>query len=113
MSGIELSQPAQHWLLAVLIWIGFGTVAGLLARMLLPAREPSSALTIVTLGILGSVIGPLILSLVFPNRVLNPIGSPLAWLAAIGGALALMVLFRVAVSPRLRREEDSETRSDD
>ena len=111
MGQIELSHIAQNWLNVVLIWIGFGTVAGLLAKALLPAREPSSAVIIVTLGILGSVIGPLALSLVLRNRVLNPIG-PLGLLAAIGGALLLMVLFRVAVSPLLHREEDTETPSE-
>jgi uncharacterized membrane protein YeaQ/YmgE (transglycosylase-associated protein family) len=109
---IELSQAAQHWVYVVLIWIGFGTVAGLLARILLPAREPSSAVIIITLGILGSVIGPLSLSLFFHNRVFNPIGNPLGMLAAVGGALILMVLFRLAVSPRLHREEDRETPDD-
>jgi uncharacterized membrane protein YeaQ/YmgE (transglycosylase-associated protein family) len=112
MTEIELSQTAQHWVYVVLIWIGFGTVAGLLARILLPAREPSSAVIIITLGILGSVIGPLVLSLVFHHRVLNPISSPLGMLAAIGGSLILMVLFRLAVSPLLRREEDPETREE-
>jgi uncharacterized membrane protein YeaQ/YmgE (transglycosylase-associated protein family) len=109
MTEIELSQAAQHWVYVVLIWIGFGTVAGLLARILLPAREPSSAVIIITLGILGSVIGPLTLSLLFHRRVLNPIGNPLGMLAAIGGALLLMVLFRLAVSPLLHREEGAET----
>ena len=108
MTEIELSQTAQHWLCVVLIWIGFGTVAGLLARILLPAREPSSAVIIVTLGMLGSVIGPLALALVFHKRVLNPLG-PLGLLSAIGGALLLMALFRLAISPRLHRDDDRET----
>jgi hypothetical protein len=30
-------------------------------------------------------------------------------LAAVGGSLTLMVLFRLAVSPRLRREDDPDT----
>jgi hypothetical protein len=58
------------------------------------------------------VIGPLALSLALHNRAFNPIG-PLGLLSAIGGALVLMVLFRVAVSPLLHREEDTETPPDD
>jgi uncharacterized membrane protein YeaQ/YmgE (transglycosylase-associated protein family) len=107
MGELELSQTAQHWCNAVLIWIGFGTVAGLLAKALLPSREPSSAVLVLTLGIIGSVIGPLTLSLVLHDRFRNPI-SPLGLLSAAGGALLVMILYRLAVWPLHRHSDDSE-----
>ena len=107
MGEVELSHAAQHWFNVVLIWIGFGTVAGLLAKVLLPAREPSSAVIIVTLGILGSGVGPLGLSLFFHSRVRNPI-SPLGMLSAVGGALLLMALFSLLVAPWVYRRRDDE-----
>ena len=54
MSDLEFSQVAQHWANVVLIWIGFGSLAGLLARVVLPVREPSSPLPTLALGIAGS-----------------------------------------------------------
>jgi uncharacterized membrane protein YeaQ/YmgE (transglycosylase-associated protein family) len=101
---LELSQTAQHWFNVVLIWIGFGTLAGLLAKTLMPAREPSSAIAIVAIGILGSVIGPLALSYLLRQETLNPLG-PLSLVASAAGALLLMVLYRLVVIPLVRRGE--------
>ena len=53
MPELELSQTAQHWTNIVLIWIGFGIVAGLLARLLLPGREPAGAAGTLVIGVLG------------------------------------------------------------
>ena len=95
----DLVQPAQYWFIVVLIWIGFGTLAGLLAKALLPTRQPSSAVVVITLGIVGTVIGPLVLSVV-GLHLQNPLG-PVGLLASIGGALLLMILYYL----RHRRED--------
>ena len=105
MAELELSQTAQQWCNAVLIWIGFGTVAGLLAKALLPSREPSSAVLVLTLGVIGSMIGPLTLSYLLRDRFRNPI-SPLGLLSAAAGALLLMILYRLVIWP-LRHGGDS------
>ena len=105
MGQIELSQVAQHWFNIVVIWVGFGTLAGFLAKLLMPAREPSGAVLIVTMGILGSVIGPLGLSYILRQEIINPL-SPLCLVAAAAGALVLMVLYRLVIIPLLRRFSD-------
>jgi uncharacterized membrane protein YeaQ/YmgE (transglycosylase-associated protein family) len=94
MAEFEFSQAAQHWANVGLIWIGFGSLAGLLARIVLPVREPSTALPTLALGIAGSALGLAILSWALGPRPLNPI-SPLGMLAAAGGALVLLVLYQV------------------
>jgi len=106
MGELELSHTAQQWFNIVLIWIGFGTLAGLLAKILLPAREPGSALHVMTLGIVGSVIGPLALSYILGQKTLNPL-SPLGLLSAAGGALVLMIIYRIVLS--FRESEDSDS----
>ncbi len=90
MSDLEFSQLAQHWVNVVLIWVGFGALAGLLAKVLLPIREPSGSLSVLLLGISGSMVGLLSLSLLPVGRELNPI-SPLGFLAATLGAFALLM----------------------
>ena len=77
----------------MLIWVGFGALAGLLAKVLLPVREPSGSLSVLLLGIVGSMIGLLALSLLPFGGKLNPI-SPLGFLAATGGAFALLVAYQ-------------------
>ena len=94
MLEFELSQNAQHWVNVVLIWVGFGTLAGLSAKVIIPLRQPSGSLAALVLGIVGSVVGLLVLSLFVNDRQLNPI-SPLGFLAATGGAFLLLVCYRL------------------
>ena len=88
----ELSPNAQAWLQVALIWIGFGSLAGLVARMLLPFREPSSPLSTITLGITGSAVGLGVLSLAQGSGPTNPI-SAIGFLAAAAGAAVLLLVF--------------------
>jgi uncharacterized membrane protein YeaQ/YmgE (transglycosylase-associated protein family) len=103
----ELGSTAQHWFNAILIWVGFGTVAGLLARTLIPARDVGGAAVVVTLGIIGSVIGPVGLSYLFRDRILNPLG-PLGLLAATAGAFVLLAIYRLVVRPASAAETEDE-----
>jgi uncharacterized membrane protein YeaQ/YmgE (transglycosylase-associated protein family) len=105
----ELSPTAQHWVIVVLIWVGFGSLAGLLARVILPVREPSGPLPTLTLGITGSAVGLGVLTWLMGDRPLNPLG-PLGFLSATGGAFFLLLLYRTlhAVVPRGSGEDHVE-----
>lgn len=110
MPALELAPTAQHWLNVILIWVGFGTLAGLLAAALVPGREPAGAVSTLTIGVLGSLIGPLSLSLLLKRCDFNPI-SPLGFLVAIGGALVLMIpyrLLRAALASQPTNQEEDE-----
>jgi uncharacterized membrane protein YeaQ/YmgE (transglycosylase-associated protein family) len=88
----ELSPNLQAWLQAALVWIGFGSLAGLAARMLLPFREPTSPLSTLTLGITGSAVGLGVLTWAQGGGPSNPI-SPIGFLAAAGGAAVLLLVY--------------------
>ena len=105
MSGLELSQNAQLWVNLVLIWVGFGALAGLLARAILPIRQPNGLVSTLTLGIVGSAGGLLVLSLLYRGRQLNPI-SPLGFLAATAGAFLLVILYRALYGYLAKGGED-------
>jgi len=104
MPEFDLSPAAQHWVNVVLVWIGFGALAGLLARAVLPVRQPVGPLPTMVVGILGSAVGLLALSLLWSDRPLNPI-SPAGFLAATAGALVLLILYRVYGTFRPKKEE--------
>jgi uncharacterized membrane protein YeaQ/YmgE (transglycosylase-associated protein family) len=97
VSELELSPVAQHWTNVVLIWLGFGIVAGLLAKLLVPGREPAGPLGTLMIGILGSVLGPLVLTLVLHRQDFNPI-SPVGLLTSVGGALLFLAAYRCLVA---------------
>jgi uncharacterized membrane protein YeaQ/YmgE (transglycosylase-associated protein family) len=94
MSDLALTAAAQHWIYVVLIWVGFGTLAGLLASVVFPLGRSISPFSAIVIGIVGSTIGLLGLSWLLPGGELNPI-SPLGLLAATIGAFVLLVLYRV------------------
>jgi uncharacterized membrane protein YeaQ/YmgE (transglycosylase-associated protein family) len=94
MFDFALSPAASQWINVVLIWVGFGTLVGLLATVIFPFRRPAGPFWAVATGIIGSTIGLLGLSWLFPDRELNPI-SPLGFLAATLGAFVLLVLYRI------------------
>ena len=95
MLDFALSPAAEQWIKVVLIWVGFGTLVGLLATMVFPFRRPAGPFWAVVTGIAGSTVGLLGLSWLFPGREFNPI-SPLGFLASTVGAFVLLVLYRLA-----------------
>ncbi len=98
MGQLEFSQTAQNWANVVLIWIGFGTLAGLLAKTVLPGRDPAGTVSTMVIGIAGSTLGLLAFYRFVlggaEGRPFNPI-SPLGMVAAAGGAMALLIGYRL------------------
>ena len=72
-----------------------GTLAGLLARALVPGREPQGAVGTVVIGIAWSVLGLFALSWALKRPTFNPI-SPLGFFAAVGGSFFLVIVYRIA-----------------
>lgn len=94
MAQFDLSPVAQQWVNLMLIWIGFGTVVGMLAKSLLPGNEPAGTVGTLLIGIAGSVVGPLVLTLSLKRDHFNPI-SPIGFLVAIAGAFVLLLVYRL------------------
>ena len=96
----ELASPpaAPPWFIVAQIWIGFGTLAGLLAKAVLPGREPSGTVGTMVIGIGGTTLGLLVFQRLFLSAsdggTFNPI-SPIGMLAAAAGAFALLVAYRI------------------
>lgn len=107
MPDLELSPVAQHWVNVVLIWVGFGTLAGLLATIILPLRQPAGPFSALVMGITGSTLGLLGLTWLFPGREVNPI-SPLGFLAATVAAFVLLVLYHAGAHLLGKNKNDVE-----
>jgi uncharacterized membrane protein YeaQ/YmgE (transglycosylase-associated protein family) len=107
MLDFALSPAASQWTHLVLVWVGFGTLVGLLATVIFPFRRPLGPFFAVATGIVGSTVGLLGLSWLVPDRELDPI-TPLGFLAATVGAFVLLVLYRIGVALFGKRQGDAE-----
>ena len=90
---------------AILGWIVFGLIAGLIAKAIMPGRDPGGALVTILLGIVGAVIGGWIASALRiggrGDNVSDP-GFLVSLVFAIIGALLVLVVYRLATGRSLR-----------
>lgn len=75
----------------ILGWILFGLIVGVIAKLLMPGRDPGGFIVTILLGIAGSLLGG------FVGRAMGmyPEGHPAGWIMSILGAILLLILYRV------------------
>ncbi len=72
----------------IVVYIIVGLVVGVLARLLLPGREPIGIIGTILVGIIGAIVGGYLWTAVFgPNEGVS-------WIGSIIVAMVLLVLYR-------------------
>jgi len=80
--------------MGILAWIVFGLIAGIIAKAIMPGRDPGGFIITIILGILGAVVGGLIGSALGFGGVSG--FDFRSFLIAIVGAILLLWIYRVA-----------------
>jgi len=91
---IQLPETIQRVVEVILIWVGYGTVVGLLAKAIMPGRDPGGAVATVAMGVAGVAIGCGVLSLALGGYIITPIG-PLGMGVGTLGAFILLFFYRL------------------
>ena len=86
--------------MAIVAWIIFGFVVGLIARGLMPGQQRLGFVMTTLMGIAGSIVGGLVAGLLTGNPAYEAHGA--GFIGSILGALALLALF-AGVSRRRSR----------
>lgn len=83
--------------MGILAWILFGLVVGVIAKLLMPGRDPGGFIVTILLGIAGAMIGG------FVGRAMGFYGPDqgAGWLMSILGAIILLALYRMMVRRRV------------
>ncbi|MCU1267605.1 MAG: Transglycosylase-associated protein [Acidobacteria bacterium] len=84
-------------------WIVFGLIAGLLARWLMPGKDPGGCIITVILGIAGAVVGGFVARILglATNTVTLGDRNFLVQLAfAVLGAIIILALYRMLAGKR-------------
>ncbi|MGE0756565.1 MAG: GlsB/YeaQ/YmgE family stress response membrane protein [Pirellulaceae bacterium] len=90
----EMQTLIQQWANDVLVWIGFGTLVGLLAKAIMPGRDPGGAVATLLMGVGGTVIGCGLVSYFYAGERVTPI-SPLGLVVATAGAFVILCFYRL------------------
>jgi len=94
MPDIQLSPAALEWVHHLLTWIGFGTLAGLTAKAIMPGRDPGGAVATLCMGIGGTVIGCSLLMYFNGGQRISPL-SPMGFVVGTGGAFVILAFARM------------------
>lgn len=79
--------------MGVLAWIVFGLIAGVIAKLLMPGKDPGGFIITILLGIAGALLGGFIGSALGLGSVTGfNLGS---FVIAVLGAILLLVVYRV------------------
>ncbi|MEE1803793.1 GlsB/YeaQ/YmgE family stress response membrane protein [Streptomyces sp. NPDC101062] len=81
--------------MGVISWIILGLLAGAAAKILLPGRDPGGLIGTTLIGIAGAFIGGWISAKWLDRPISNDFYDGATWIAAIGGALVLLVVYRL------------------
>ena len=83
--------------MGILSWILFGLVVGVIAKLLMPGRDPGGFIITILLGIAGALIGG------FVGRAMGfyDANEGAGWLMSIVGAIVLLALYRMMVRRRV------------
>lgn len=79
--------------MGIIAWVVLGLIAGVLAKFIMPGRDPGGCIITILLGIGGAVVGGFIGTQLGFGRIT---GLDLRSMAiAIGGAVLLLVVYRM------------------
>jgi uncharacterized membrane protein YeaQ/YmgE (transglycosylase-associated protein family) len=121
MENLVFPEEVQQWTNLVLVWVGFGTLVGLLAKAIMPGRDPGGAVATLAMGIGGTVIGCGILAFFYEGYKVEPI-SPIGFVVGTAGAFVVLFFYRMlagywfvddSVPPRRPRRWRRSRRHDD
>ena len=83
--------------MAILSWIVFGIVIGVIAKLLMPGKDPGGFIITMLLGIAGAMVGG------FIGRAMGFYGpnQSAGWIMSILGAIILLALYRMLARRRV------------
>ena len=82
----------------ILLWVVFGLVVGIVAKFIMPGRDPGGMILTIVLGIVGAMLGGWI------GRVLGLYreGDAAGFIMAVVGAIIVLAVYRLVLPGRTR-----------
>jgi uncharacterized membrane protein YeaQ/YmgE (transglycosylase-associated protein family) len=85
---------------AIITWIVFGAIVGIIARFLMPGRDPMGWVGTIVLGIVGSFVGGYLAQVFLAGNASLPPPSS-GWIGSIIGAIVVLAIYRFTQGRRV------------
>jgi uncharacterized membrane protein YeaQ/YmgE (transglycosylase-associated protein family) len=92
--------------MGIIGWIMLGLIAGIIARALIPGEQPGGIIVTILVGIAGAVVAGFIAQALGFGDPVDEFWDLSTWIAAILGAVVLLVIWGAITSGGSRRRRD-------
>ncbi|OKI61756.1 GlsB/YeaQ/YmgE family stress response membrane protein [Streptomyces sp. MJM1172] len=89
--------------MGIIAWIVIGLLAGIIAKALLPGRDPGGIIVTVLIGIAGALLGGWLGKVLFGVDSIDGFFEVSTWVAAIVGSMILLLAYRMVSGGGRRR----------
>ncbi|MGW0857811.1 GlsB/YeaQ/YmgE family stress response membrane protein [Streptomyces sp. NPDC002690] len=86
--------------MGIIAWILIGLLAGLIAKALMPGKDPGGIIITMLIGIAGGLLGGWLGKVLFGVDSIDGFFDVSTWIAAIAGSVILLALYRVLTGGR-------------
>jgi uncharacterized membrane protein YeaQ/YmgE (transglycosylase-associated protein family) len=96
-TACNLHREEREESMGILTWILFGLVVGVIAKLLMPGRDPGGFIVTILIGIAGALLGG------FLGQAMGFYGpgESAGWIVSILGAILLLALYRMLARRRV------------
>lgn len=82
--------------MGILSWIVFGLIAGAIAKLVMPGRDPGGCIVTMLIGIAGAFVGGFLYELVTGQRQYTQFDLGSLFVAVLG-ALVILAIYRAVI----------------
>ncbi|MGW7284411.1 GlsB/YeaQ/YmgE family stress response membrane protein [Streptomyces sp. NPDC054847] len=86
--------------MGIIAWILIGLLAGMIAKLLMPGKDPGGLIITMLIGIVGGLLGGWLGKVIFGVDSIDGFFDLSTWIAAIVGSLILLALYRLFTGSR-------------
>ncbi|MFI8823796.1 GlsB/YeaQ/YmgE family stress response membrane protein [Streptomyces sp. NPDC053431] len=88
--------------MSIIGWILVGLIAGIIAKLLMPGKDPGGIFITILIGIAGGLLGGWLGKVIFDVDSIDGFFEISTWVAAIVGSLILLACYRLVAGARHR-----------
>ncbi|GAA3387068.1 GlsB/YeaQ/YmgE family stress response membrane protein [Streptomyces roseoviridis] len=88
--------------MGIIGWILVGLIAGIIAKLLMPGKDPGGFIVTILIGVAGGLLGGWLGKVIFGVDSIDGFFELSTWIAAIVGSLILLAIYRLVAGGRSR-----------